>query len=83
MKKNKNRVYVLILSLICVLGFSFVPKIGLRIEGTSYFWGFPAEWLGIHRYGGFSFLWLGFVFDIVLFYLFFWLLIKVLSSIKK
>ena len=83
MKKSKNRVYVLILSIICVLCFSFVFNIGLRIDEMTLIPSFPSEWLGIHENGGFSFMWLGFLFDIVFFYLIFWLLIKTLISLKK
>lgn len=83
MKNNKKKVYVLILSIICLLSFSFIPNIGLRIEENSYYWGFPADWLGIHQYGGFSFMWLGFLFNIAFFYSIFWLMTKSLSIIKK
>lgn len=55
--------------------FSFIPNIGLRINESFYFWVFTAEWLGIHRHSGFSFMWLGFLFNIAFFYFIFWLLI--------
>lgn len=83
MKNNKKRNYILILSVISVLCISFVPNIGFRIEEGSRYLGFPAEWLGIYEYGGFSFMWLGFLFNTVFFYLVFWLLIKAIISFKN
>ncbi|REB06403.1 hypothetical protein DVB69_11885 [Sporosarcina sp. BI001-red] len=82
MNENKNRKLLLILSIISVIAISFVPNIGFRIEEGSRFLGFPAEWLGLYKYGGFSFKWLGFLFNCVFFYLIFRLLIKVLIGLN-
>jgi len=81
--KNKNRKYILILSIICVLGISFIPDIGFRIEDGYRFLGFPADWLGIYINGGFGFMWIGFLFNIAFFYLIFWLLINALIRLKN
>ncbi|PIC98860.1 hypothetical protein [Sporosarcina sp. P29] len=61
MKSNNKKVYILSLSIAFVILFSFIPSFGLRIDDGSRFLGFPAEWLGIYEYGGFSFMWLGFL----------------------
>ncbi len=75
--------YILILSIVCVLGISFIPGIGIRIEGGSTFLGFPADWLSLYKNGGFSFLWLGLIFNIAFFYLMFWLLNSAMISFKN
>lgn len=71
MKKNKKRIYFLILSFVGVLCFSFIPGFSIRTEDKSRFFGFPAEWLGLYGHGGFSFKGVGFLLNITLFYLIF------------
>lgn len=81
--RNKNRNYILILSIICVLAISFIPEFGIRIVDGSRFLGFPADWLALYKNGGFGFMWLGFLFNIAFFYLIFWLLTKALIRLKN
>lgn len=81
MKINQEKVYILGLSIVFVFLFAFIPSFGMRIDDHSRFLGFPAEWLGIYEYGGFSFMWLGFLFNIAFFYLIFFLLNKILVGL--
>ncbi|CAM3207090.1 hypothetical protein FITA111629_09960 [Filibacter tadaridae] len=83
MKKNNKRNFILILSIVFVFLFTFIPSFGLRVDEGSRFWGFPAEWLGIYEYGGFSFKLLGFLFNIAFFYLIFLLLTKIFVGLNN
>ncbi|MGG3640029.1 hypothetical protein [Bacillus gobiensis] len=70
------------LSLITVVIFSLVPRIGIQIEGTHYFFGFPAQWLAY--YGGWliSFKVWNLLFDFFVFYFAFIILKKLGKEIK-
>lgn len=68
MKENKIKIYILILSVICVLFFSFFLNFGLRINEDSRILGFPTEWLEVDNYGNWRFIWLGLLFNIAFYY---------------
>lgn len=74
--KKKVKVYILILSLIAVFGFTFIPDFGVRFEEGTRFYGFPSDLLGLYPSGGFSFIGLGFLFNIAFFYFIFILMFK-------
>ncbi|MBM7599172.1 hypothetical protein JOC34_001540 [Virgibacillus halotolerans] len=76
-----TKISILILSVIAVLCFSFIPDFGVRTEGGSHFFGFPAEWLGLYGNAGFSFMGLGFLFNIAFFYFIFLFVFKFLIKI--
>ena len=71
MLNNKKKLFLL--SLIAAIIISFIPGIGIRIEGTSRFFGFPAQWLVY--YGGFRFSFpiLGLLLNFFIFYFIFYL----------
>ena len=76
-----KKIYLLSLSIILVLIFSFIFDFGYRIDDDkSRFYGFPAEWLGLYSDGTFSFMWLGLLLNIALFYLLFLLLLKIFKK---
>ena len=78
---NKKILYLL--SFIATMIFSFIPGIGIRIDGTSRFFGFPAQWLGYYRGGQFSFELLGLLLNFFIFYLVFLVLRKVLKMFLR
>lgn len=79
--KKKSSLYLLIVSIFLVLIFSFVFDIGHRVgSDNSRFYGFPAEWMGLYSDGTFSFMLLGLLFNIALFYLICFVLLKIFKK---
>jgi hypothetical protein len=70
MKLLNNKKTIFLLSFIATIIFSFIPGIGIRIDGSYRFFGFPAQWLGYYRGGQFSFELLGLLLNLFIFYLF-------------
>lgn len=84
MKKLLNRKKVVfILSLMTTVIFSFIPGIGIRVEGDHRFYGFPAQWLEYYWEEHFSFEPLGLLFNLVFFYFVFVLLSKLWKKLFK
>lgn len=71
------------LSLITTIIFSFIFEIGIRIEGSHFLFGFPAQWLGYYREIRFSFGILGLLLDFLVFYFVFWVLNKLRKMLFK
>ena len=80
MLNSKNKLYLL--SILATIVTSFIPGIGIRIDGTYRYFGFPAQWFGYFGGGQFSFEILGLLFNLVVFYFLFSLLNKVLKKIR-
>ncbi|MFB8424934.1 hypothetical protein ACFC4S_23235 [Priestia megaterium] len=77
-----------LVSLIIVIILSFIPNVGIKVVDEvfrSYYFGFPALWLGYHKGGGgqFSFQVFNLIFDFLFFYLIFWLIKKLIKKIAK
>ncbi|GIN62397.1 hypothetical protein J27TS8_23900 [Robertmurraya siralis] len=83
MKRLNNKKFLLLLSFLVTIIIAFVPGIGIRVEEPSYYFGFPAEFLGYHGKGLFSYPLLGFLFNIIFYYIIFLILIKATLKIKK
>lgn len=81
--KSLNKKNMFFISFIATMIFSFIPGIGIRIDGTYRFFGFPAQWLGYYRDGQFSFEVLGLLLDVFIFYFFLLILTKVLKIILR
>lgn len=64
MKKKKT---IYIIGIIITLIVSFIPKLGIRVEGEDKFYGYPAQWLSIRNEGNIGFEPLGLLFDIIIF----------------
>lgn len=64
------------MSLIATIIFSFIPMIGIRIDGEYRYFGFPAEWLGYYGDKQFSFNLFGLIFNFLVFYFIFFLFVK-------
>jgi len=79
MKLLNNKKLLLFISLIITLAISFIPSMGVRVEGSYRFFGYPAQWLGYHGDTRFSFELFGLLLDIFIFYI----IILVLSKIVK
>lgn len=60
---------------------SFIPGMGIRVEGDYRFFGFPVQWFGYYGDGDFSFEVLALIVNFFIFYFFFLLLSKVLKRI--
>jgi hypothetical protein len=70
-----------ILSFITTIILSFIPNLGLKIDGNYLFLGFPAQWFAYYGDGVFNFEILGLLFNLVIFYFLFILIIKVWDQI--
>ena len=77
MKLLNNKKILFLLSFIATMILSFIPGIGIRIDGTYRFFGFPAQWLGYYRGGKFSFELLGLLLN------FFYLILSFFNIIKN
>ena len=79
---NKKSLYII--SFIATMIVSFIPGVGIIIDGdwNHYHFGYPAEWLGY--YGGlqFSFNVFGVLFNFFVFYFLFSLLNKILKKMR-
>ena len=78
LKRKKYNIYILVFSIILVVCIPFIN--GSRdVDGYENFYGFPFDWLHLYPNNGFSFLWIGFIVNIVIFYYF----IKILIWLYK
>lgn len=83
MKFNKK---LSLISFIAIIIFSLTPHVGIKVVDevfTSYYFGFPARWLGYHRNGQFSFQVFNLLFNFIAFYFLFWALNKSLKRILR
>ncbi|MFP7487959.1 hypothetical protein SFC65_27810 [Priestia filamentosa] len=78
---NKKLLYLL--SFIATIIFSIIPGIGMKIDGTYRFFGFPAQWLGYYGDGQFSFEVFGLLLNFLVFSFFLILLNKILKKILE
>lgn len=78
---NKKLLYLL--SFIATIIFSIIPGIGMKIDGTYRFFGFPAQWLGYYGGGQFSFEVFGLLLKFLVFSFFLILLNKILKKILE
>lgn len=78
---NKKLLYLL--SFIATIIFSIIPGIGMKIDGTYRFFGFPAQWLGYYGGGQFSFEVFGLLLNFLVFSFFLILLNKILKKILE
>lgn len=67
----KSKKVPLILSIIVTVALAMVPGIGRRTENGNHIFGFPADSLGYYGDWGYSFLYLGLLFNLVFFYFLF------------
>lgn len=81
LKRKKYNIYILVFSIILVICIPFIngSRENLNIDGYKNFYGFPFDWLHLYPNNGFSFLWIGFIVNIVIFYYF----IKILIWLYK
>ncbi|PVE64675.1 hypothetical protein [Priestia megaterium] len=83
MKFNKP---LSLISFVAVIIFSIIPHVGIKVVDEvfrSYYFGFPARWLGYHRNGQFSFQVFNLVFNFLIFYFLFWIINKFLKRILR
>ncbi|MFP7226176.1 hypothetical protein SFC42_24120 [Priestia filamentosa] len=78
-----NKKFLYLFSFIVTIIFSIIPGIGMRIDGTYRFFGFPAQWLGYYGGKQFSFEVFGLLLNFLVFYFFFFLLNKILKNILR
>lgn len=77
-----------LVSLITVIILSFIPDVGIKVVDEvfrSYYFGFPARWLGYHKSGGgqFSFQVFNLIFNFFIFYFIFWIIKKLIKRNAK
>lgn len=53
-----------------IIIFIFLLLIKTNSDVDSFSLGIPFNWITIHKDGGFTFQWIGFIFNILIFYLF-------------
>ena len=85
MKFNKT---LSLISFITVIILSFVPNVGIEVVDEvfrSYYFGFPARWLGYHKSGGgqFSFQVFNLIFNFFFFYFMFWVVKKLFAVVNS
>ncbi|NGY88859.1 hypothetical protein F6Y05_38415 [Bacillus megaterium] len=85
MKFNKK---LSLFSIIAVIVVSFIPVIGIKVVNEvfrTYYFGFPARWLGFHLSGGgqLSFQVFNLIFNFFFFYSLFWVTKKIAIRIKE
>lgn len=78
--KLLNKKTLWILSIIATLIFSFIPGMGIRLDGPYHYFGFPAQWLGYYKGPRLTFDILGLLFDLVFFYFLFFILKKIMRK---
>ncbi len=71
-----------IIALLLTFTTSFIA-IGTRTDGMYTYYGFPADWLGYHGGGQYSFQILGLILNYFIFYLLVILIIKLMITLKK
>lgn len=83
---KKISIWILIISIVLVICIPFIngSRENLNVYGgqenyLTGIYGFPFDWLHLYPNNGFSFLWLGFMFNIIFFYY----VIKILIRIYK
>lgn len=77
-----------LISFIAVIVLSFVPNMGIKVVDEvfrSYYFGFPARWLGYHKSGGgqFSFQMFNLIFNFLFLYFILWLFKKLAMVVNS
>jgi len=73
-KSKRNNVCFLIISIVLVIfiPFGYERKENFNVysgkENLKEIYGFPFDWLHLYPNSGFSFLWIGFIVNIIFFY---------------
>lgn len=81
---KRTKIWVFVFSLILVFLFSFFPDFAIKInqDGDQYY-GLPFDWLVLRPHGRFSFLWIGFLLNILFFYVICKIVIKIINKVLK
>ncbi|MCL9635870.1 hypothetical protein P4629_10525 [Priestia aryabhattai] len=83
MKKKSGLKSFWSLSIIATIIFAFIPKVGIRIEGHYYYFGFPANCLIYYKGPRLTPDIIGIVFNIAFFYFVFFILNKIFNKILR
>lgn len=77
----KHNFSLYLLSFLATIIISFIPGIGIRVDGAYRFFGFPAQWLGYYGGRQFSFEVLGLLLNFLVFYFLFLILSKIIKKL--
>lgn len=72
--RKKYNIYILVFSIVLVISLPFINGSRENLNSGGYknflvgIYGFPFDWLHLYPNNGFSFLWIGFIVNIIIFY---------------